>query len=489
MSKKENNLKATILPWVIAVIVVILFTIYCKFINYPLIVPFLIFSLGVHLWMFKKASYKLFLHLGLLLTLILFTTHVVTFYSDLSVYTIPVASIAMLTMLLFNDLQLASLMAFTASVLVSLVTGVDLGTMVVFFVGSLTGGYAVREGRTRGQLLIAFIFINLTHVICLYLLHPNLTVIMDRTFEAAVVLPFLVNGLLAVSIVAVSLNLFEKLFGVLTNYSLLELSDFNQPLLKRMILEAPGTYHHSLVVSNLAEAASNEIGANALLTRVGAYYHDIGKMVKPEYFTENQLVGGNLHDNIEPSMSRLVIINHVKEGIELAKKNKLNQAIIDFIPQHHGTSLIYFFYQKSLEEAEDGEIVHEENFRYPGPKPQTRETAITMLADSVEGATRAITDHTPTKIEETVKKIINNKFIDGQLDECPLTLKEIERISSTFTRILGAMYHGRVKYPEKKAVQGTEKKSSPRNGNQNRKSPEKTPPKDSGDQGDNQNNS
>jgi hypothetical protein len=186
------------------------------------------------------------------------------------------------------------------------------------------------------------------------------------------------------------------------------------------------------------------------LARAGAYYHDIGKIAKSEYFTENQMLMDNKHDYIEPSMSRLVILNHVKEGIELAKKNKLHPIIIDFIPQHHGTSLIYYFYQKALEGAEEGESISEENFRYPGPKPQTKEAAIILLADSVEGAMRSLDDPTPIKIEETVKKIVNNKFIDGQLDECNLTLKEIDKISATFIRILSAMYHARIKYPEKK---------------------------------------
>jgi cyclic-di-AMP phosphodiesterase PgpH len=199
----------------------------------------------------------------------------------------------------------------------------------------------------------------------------------------------------------------------------------------------------------LAEAAADAIGANSLLVRVGAYYHDIGKMLKPEYFTENQIVPGNKHDQLEPSMSRLVILNHVKEGVELAQKYKLNQKIIDFIPQHHGTSLIHYFYQKAISESES-ENVEEENYRYPGPKPQTKETAIVLLADSVEGATRSLDEHTPQKIEDVVRKIINNKFIDGQLDECNLTLREIDTIASTFMRVLSAMYHSRIKYPEQK---------------------------------------
>jgi len=213
-------------------------------------------------------------------------------------------------------------------------------------------------------------------------------------------------------------------------------------------MEAPGTYQHSLAVSQLAEAAADTIGANGLLCRVGGYYHDIGKLVTPEYFTENQKVGPSKHDAIEPTMSRLVILNHVKEGMELGKKYRLNPMILNFIPEHHGTALIHYFYHKSVEGAEVGETVEEQDFRYPGPKPQSRETAIVMLADSVEGAVRAMEEHTPARMEDVVRKVINNKFIDGQLDECPLTLKDIYKISQEFTRLLSAMYHGRVKYPD-----------------------------------------
>ena len=260
--------------------------------------------------------------------------------------------------------------------------------------------------------------------------------------------PLAINGFVAVFIVMATSKIFEAIFGELTNFTLLELSDSSHPLLKRMVIEAPGSYHHSLIVSNLAEAGADAIGANSLLTRVGAYYHDIGKMVKPEYFTENQLAMGNKHDDLEPSMSRLVILNHVKEGVELAKKHKLNQKIIDFIPEHHGTSLIYYFYQRALEEG-DEEQIGEENYRYPGPKPQSKETAIVLLADSSEGATRSLDEHTHQKISDVVRKVINNKFIDGQLDECNLTLREIDTIANAFVRVLSAMYHNRVKYPEK----------------------------------------
>jgi putative nucleotidyltransferase with HDIG domain len=213
-----------------------------------------------------------------------------------------------------------------------------------------------------------------------------------------------------------------------------------------MAFEAPGTYHHSLVLSNLAGAAADTIGANVLLVRVGAYYHDIGKLAKPEYFTENQMMSDNKHDDLEPSLSKLVILNHVKDGVELAEKAHLSPRIVDFIQQHHGTSLIHYFYQRALEDNTAGDA-SEEDYRYPGPKPQSKETAIVMLADAVEGATRSLEEHTPVKIEETVRKVVNNKFIDAQLDECDLTLREIELICESFAKTLSAMYHTRVKYP------------------------------------------
>jgi len=246
------------------------------------------------------------------------------------------------------------------------------------------------------------------------------------------------------------LPVFEYLFAIVTNISLLELADFNHPLLQKMILEAPGTYHHSLIVGNLSEAACTAVGANALLARIGAYYHDIGKIEKPGYFSENQNLELNKHDVLSPTISKMVIINHVKDGVELAKKYKLNARLIDFIQQHHGNSLVYYFYRRALENLEEDQAILEEGFRYPGPKPSSKETAIVLLADSVEAATRAMREPNPAKIEELVHKIINNKFIDGQLDECELTLKDLEKISAVFIRILGGIYHSRVSYPEQK---------------------------------------
>ncbi|MBI5150619.1 MAG: HDIG domain-containing protein [Candidatus Omnitrophica bacterium] len=450
ISKVKEQTRENIAHIVVAVVTATALGAFCWAAQYPLIVPLFLLFLAIHLILCRKADYRLFLHLGLLLALAVFTAHSIFHYTQIPVRYIPVAGVAILAMLLFNDLQLSFMMALASSLLVSLIVDGDFGMMITFFTGSLAGAYMVKDARVRGQVMGAGVFIGVVHVICLVLLKPDYHLFLTRDFAVHYLYPLAFNGFICAFLVIATLKIFEYLFGVLTNYSLLELADFNQPLLKRLILEAPGTYHHSLVVSNLAEAAADAIGANALLTRVGAYYHDIGKLTKAEYFTENQMLGYNKHDDIEPSISRLVIFNHVKEGVELARRHRINPAIADFIPQHHGTGLIYYFYQKALEDAKEDETVDEADFRYPGPKPQTRETAITLLADSVEGATRSLDEPNPTNIEETVKKVINNKFIDGQLDECNLTLQEINKISSTFTRILSAMYHARIKYPEKK---------------------------------------
>jgi len=433
--------------------------VFCVLAGYSLMIPIVLVLIGLHLYFVKKASLRMYLNLGLLLTLIVFTTHVLKTYTAYSYYYIPLAAISMLTVILFKDLWLAFVMAFSSSLFVSLILKGDFAMMVTFFVGSLVSVYTIQDARTRGKIMTAGIFVSMANIVCLMLMFPDYKFFLNRDFAMTQLYPLVANGLICSFLVIGTLKVFESAFDAVTNFTLLELSDFNQPLLKRMVMEAPGTYHHSLVVSNLAEAAANTIGADALLTRVGAYYHDIGKMTKSEYFTENQMMGANKHDNIEPSMSRLVLLNHVKEGMELAKKYKLNQAIIDFIPQHHGTSLMHYFYQRAVETAEEGGSIDENDYRYPGPKPQSRETAITLLADSVEGATRALDDPTPQNVEETVEKVINNKFIDGQLDECPLTLKEIEKISQTFIRILSAMYHTRVKYPEKKNGSSSRKPS------------------------------
>src|SRR5436305_5918127 len=270
------------------------------------------------------------------------------------------------------------------------------------------------------------------------------------------------NGIVTATLVGGALPMLEHLFGITTDISWLEASDLNHPLLRRMTIEAPGTYHHSLVVANLAEAAAEAIGANGTLCRVCSYFHDVGKLVKPEYFTENMSFERNPHDDLAPTMSALIIIAHVKEGVDLALKHKLNRRIIDIIQEHHGTSLVYYFYKRALQQQEDartgGKImklreddvpeVREETFRYNGPKPQTKESAIVSLADIVESASRSLEKPTPQKIESLVNELIEERISDRQLDDCDLTLGELKVIAERFRFTLLMMLHSRIAYPK-----------------------------------------
>jgi putative nucleotidyltransferase with HDIG domain len=273
------------------------------------------------------------------------------------------------------------------------------------------------------------------------------------------------NGILTATIVGGILPILEQLFQITTDISWLEASDLNHPLLRRMTIEAPGTYHHSLVVANLAESAAEAIGANATLCRVCSYFHDVGKLVKPDYYTENMNFERNPHDDLAPTMSALIIIAHVKEGVDLALKHGLNRRIIDIIQEHHGTSLVYYFYKRALQQQDDartggkimnmreGDVpeVREETFRYGGPKPQTKESAIISLADMVESASRSLEKPTPQKIEQLVTELINQRIADGQLVECDLTLADLNLIAERFRFTLMTMLHTRIAYPKQDA--------------------------------------
>ena len=258
----------------------------------------------------------------------------------------------------------------------------------------------------------------------------------------------------------VFIMLFDSVFDVASEFKLIELSDLNNPMLKMMSLRSPGSYHHSLQVSNLTESAAEAIGANALLAKVGAYYHDLGKMFMPEYFVENQFNGKNPHDRLSPRLSSLILINHVRKGYEFAKHNKLPSVVSDFILEHHGQSLMKFFYEKAKENTKSKNIeILESDFRYPGNRPKTRETGILMLADSAEAMVRSIKDPNLGKIRNAVKNIVNDRFHTGDLDNCPLTVKELRIIIDTFSNILTGIHHDRVEYPgQKKMTLGTTSK-------------------------------
>ncbi len=380
--------------------------------------------------------------------------------SPWSSYLIPLASISMLLTILINA-DVAFLVTILMSIFCGVITGNRFGVSIICLVGAAVGIFSVMKVRRRSQLFVAGALVGIANFFTIvgmgYLNNLMLRVILTDGMWG------LLSGFLSFFIVMGLLPILESLFKFTTDITLLEMSDLNHPILKEMVVKAPGTYHHSLIVGNLAEAACDAIGANSLLARVGSYYHDIGKIHKPEYFTENETAPNSRHEGLTPSMSALIITNHVKDGLDLAKKYKLNPVIKDFIGQHHGNSLIYYFYQKALEKGIDQKELKDDAFRYPGPRPQTKEAATVLLADSVEASSRTLTNPIPSRIKELVQRIINNKFIDGQLDDCELSLKDLNRIAESFVRTLGGIFHTRVEYPKEK--NGTNSKN---HGTQNR---------------------
>ncbi|HSH00740.1 MAG TPA: HDIG domain-containing protein, partial [candidate division Zixibacteria bacterium] len=315
-------------------------------------------------------------------------------------------------------------------------------TLFAICAGSL-GAYSVAGVRMRAQLFRTMVYLGAVGaLLALALGYMSAEVYQDYTED----ITFALVGALITPIAAAGLlPFFESLFGFTTDITLLELSDLNRPLLKRLALEAPGTFHHSIVVGSLAEAAAKEIGANSLMARVGSYYHDIGKMDIAEYFIENQVGLKSRHDSITPSMSAIILASHVKRGRQIAEEADLPDDVMNFIEEHHGTMVMSFFYQRALEQGATPAI--EPEFRYPGPKPQTKETAIVMLADGVEAASRTLEDPSPARIRSLAQKIIDDRYHSGQLQECPLTLADLGRVADSFTQIMTGVFHQRVSYP------------------------------------------
>ncbi len=356
---------------------------------------------------------------------------------------IPLPAGAMLIMLLFDFHT-----AIVSSVILALLAGLWQGdpTFTVYvFVGCLTAAFTIIGCRKRTAILRSgfFVFIaNIIGVITVLLFKG--TLLTPEAYYAAVFA--VISAVTVVAIVSLLLPVFESLFKVTTDISLLELLDLDQPLMKKLMVEAPGTYHHSIIVGNLVEACSELVGINPLLARVGAYYHDIGKSKMPEYFIENKSMGASKHEKLTPHMSSIVLISHVKEGVELARQHNLPEEVVDIIEQHHGNALITYFYEKA-KEAPDGDSLSEDVYRYPGPKPQTRTAALIMMADAVEASSRVLHDPTPARITALVDKIINHIFLARQLEECELTLKDISEIKSRFIYILNGILHRRIDYP------------------------------------------
>jgi len=364
-------------------------------------------------------------------------------------FLMPIAFNSMLVTILLD-----SKVGLLQSVIISLVAGMfspadQLSHTVVAVVGSVVGVYAVSRVESRNDIYRAGFFVGITNattVLALYLIQstPLLDWHLWRDVAAGGI-----NGLLVAILVTGALPLFENMFGVVTPLKLLELSNPNHPLLKKLMVEAPGSYHHTILVANLCEAAAESVGADQVLARVGAYYHDIGKTKRPAFFVENQFGGENPHDKLPPSLSAMIITSHVKEGLEMAKEARLPQEIIDFIPEHHGTTLVGYFYHMASKNGQS-EYVLEEDFRYEGPKPHRKETAICMLADGCEASVRAMRQRGPLthdQIEAQVKRIIDDRLQQGQLDNCDLTLKELDVIARTFVKVLSGVHHARIDYP------------------------------------------
>jgi len=329
--------------------------------------------------------------------------------------------------------------------------------------------------RRRNRLFMAGLYVGLVAMVFSLLLHEAAGVILEEKFGRMVGMPLLI-GIVTGMAVGGLLPVLESLFGVTTDVSWLELGDLNHPLMRRLSIEAPGSYHHSLVVANLAEAAAERIGASASMCRVCSYFHDIGKLSKPEYFIENMDPEANPHDDLTPRMSALVIIAHVKDGVDLAIKHNLNSRIIDVIEQHHGNSLVWYFYRQALDQkaemerrvqqskAKEDDVpqVSKETFRYPGPRPQFKESAIISLADAVESASRTLEKPNATRIESMIDEIVQGRMVDGQLDECDLTIAELAKIKASFAKTLLSMMHGRIKYQKAVESKPTSKREEPK---------------------------
>jgi putative nucleotidyltransferase with HDIG domain len=359
-------------------------------------------------------------------------------------YIFPFAVGAMLVRIVLNS-EVALVFAIISALSLGVLFGNNLFIALFALVGSLTGAHWVRQCMERTSLYRAGLRLSLVNVLLIFGIHLMAGLPFDIQFIFKMGFG-LAGGIVCAVIVTGTIPLVESLFKYTTDIKLLELANLNTPVLRELMIQAPGTYHHSIIVGNLVEAGAEAINANPLLARVAAYYHDIGKIKKPLYFIENLGSQENRHDKLAPSMSALILMAHVRDGAEMARESGLGEPLVDIIRQHHGTSLIKFFYERA-QQKKDVQI-DERDYRYPGPKPQTREAALIMLADAVEAASRTLGEPTPARIQGMVQKIINNIFIDGQLDECELTLKDMHNIAKSFNRILAGIFHHRIDYPE-----------------------------------------
>jgi putative nucleotidyltransferase with HDIG domain len=411
---------------------------------------------GIYLHLFRRGIVRSPRKLALIAMLVVLVSVVAYITREVDVdrpieYLIVLPAASML-LTIFFDARVGIYGTVTLAFLVAGIRGNDYSVALASFVAGALSVYSVRDMKNRTQIFrsLGFIFLGygLTIVALSLERYQPFNVVGEQLAFAlgnAIISPVLTYGLLI---------FLERTFGLTTDLALVELAQFNHPLLRRLAEKAPGTYHHSMTMATLAEAAAAAIGANEILARVGAYYHDIGKTVKPTYFVENQKGTRSRHDKLSPRMSSLIIAAHVKEGVALARRYNLPEEVIDFIPMHHGMTRIDFFYNKALEVAKGSEDVSkideikEQDYRYTGPKPTTKETGIMMLADAIEAAVRSIEEPTPQRIEDLINGFVKRRLEEGELDDCPLTMSDLTKIKAAFLNVLVGVYHSRVKYPD-----------------------------------------
>ena len=408
----------------------------------------LLIFMGLYLFFHRNDVYGKFpklLIIAISFAIVLGCSGIIIGSQELPNYLLPVAIGSMLIAYLLDD-QVAVVGAFCLALILGVQANFSIYVVLLALAGGVAGAFSVRKISSRRAQYLPILYISASYLLVLFAI--------DFAYRGEEITSVLraaglcgINATISTFITIALLPLFEYVFKITSNFTLLELSDLNRPLLKRLAMEAPGTYHHSIIIGSLAEAAAAGIGANPIYARVAGYYHDIGKLKQPQYFIENQTGKPNPHNKLSPKMSSLIIANHVKEGVELARKAKLPECIIDVIRQHHGNQLISFFFSKEKNQKPDTTLV-EGDFCYPGPKPMTKEAAITMLADAVESASRTLTEPTVSRIKSMASGLIEARLRDGQLDQTDLTLRDLTRIGEEFLTILIGVHHHRIDYPQ-----------------------------------------
>ena len=418
--------------------------------TYIILAFFVLFVLGMQYMYLKKEKKEILIDtklVFLILLLNLLSVISARVFTFVSLFIIPIAC-APILMTVFLDSKISIVINSLNLLFVTVIVGFDPQVILIGIVSTIVSSTTLKKISQRNDILYSTVYVAAAVAVVILssgiLLYNNIKQILLDVILA--VFGAFISGILAMGL----LPFLESSFSLVTNMKLLELSNPNNPLLKRLLMEAPGTYHHSVMVANLAEVAAEEVGANPMLVRVGAYYHDVGKIKRPFFFGENQLGGTNPHDKISPTLSTTIIISHVKDGLELAKEYDIPKVVSDMIVQHHGTTLVKYFYYTLKNSSENPDEIREEDFRYPGPKPQSKEAAIIMMADSVEAAVRSIQEPTLEKIEDMVNNIVKDKMNSNQLNERDLTFRELEVIKACFLRVLKGIYHHRIEYPTEK---------------------------------------